>query len=336
MFKRLPLYFLSIITLVIVSSSLAHGSAISSSNASASLEDTNQSIKKIKGLPIYTASLTLPTGEIAYFGIERITNTDRKNRWSYYATNTRDCFSASFFSTENLVNIVTKYFTDEDFAKSFEELVEGEEETHVARREKMLRVLGGCESGVRGMCCEKENYITYISKKPITGFCNLPESNTQTISLDEYILKYDHIIMSVSVFGIDDGYCDNLIEQYYQHCGIFRNPMSMLRNDYPGVSLLLHAFPALVFPEHYKYMIVNPNDNYKMIELLMKAFDENDMSPGIFAIPDNLAAKFPKKGKNDHAHACGTTSHIVIKTEALKRFFLARQQAKQQANAPTP
>ena len=39
-------------------------------------------------------------------------------------------------------------------------------------------------------------------------------------------------------------------------------------------------------------MNVNPDANFKMIELLMEGFDERDMSPGNFWMLDNLSATF--------------------------------------------
>ena len=49
---------------------------------------------------------------------------------------------------------------------------------------------------------------------------------------------------------------------------------------------------SLIRDPHLKYMNVNPDENFKMIDLLMENFDERDMSPGNFWMLDNLSAKF--------------------------------------------
>ncbi len=49
---------------------------------------------------------------------------------------------------------------------------------------------------------------------------------------------------------------------------------------------------SLIRDPHLKYMNVNPDANFKMIDLLMENFDEMDMSPGNFWMLDNLSATF--------------------------------------------
>ena len=74
-------------------------------------------------------------------------------------------------------------------------------------------------------------------------------------------------------------------------------------------------------------MNVNPDANFKMIDLLMENFDEMDMSHGNFSISHSLSAKFLKGSKNEHAEACKDNREIIIRTEALQRKFLKRGHA---------
>lgn len=309
---------------------LSMGNACYGSSAAdiSTLKEEQRPIATIstEGAVIYTSSLMLPSGEIAYFGLESIINKDRSDRWGYYRDSTeyfcrhaRGIFPVAVYSADCLEEVVADFFEDKALSANFRALVE---RISADKKETMIQAFYGCASGTIGMHSSVGDYIAYISKEPIAGFCHLRDKMPSLLKADEYITGYDHIIMSVSVFG--NYACVNGTDHCYTHRGIFRNPMSMLRKDYQGIGLLLHAFAgasSLRRDPSLKYMNVNPDLNFKMIELLMEGFDESDMSPGHFKIPDRLSAKFPNKGKNKHAEFCKDSHDIVIKTEALQRKF---------------
>lgn len=88
--------------------------------------------------------------------------------------------------------------------------------------------------------------------------------------------------------------------ELFSHRGIFRNLISMLRKDYQGIGLLIHAFAASarseLFPE-VKIMSVSPDGNRLMAQLLEDNFKGEEIK------------------KDEHGYD--------IAVEALKKKFLA-------------
>ena len=143
---------------------------------------------------------------------------------------------------------------------SFKAFVEGVSED---KTKQMNGAMKGISSGAIGMNTNVGDWVTYVSSAPITGFCDLPISPNKYPSFDEYIGLYLHMIMSISSF---DGRAAGRIKGY-EHRGIFRNPLSMLRGDFRGLGLLIHGFTAqarLAMDPNYLFMQVNTDGNSVM------------------------------------------------------------------------
>jgi len=245
--------------------------------------ETHLSIKIIhsEGQKFYTTSVKLRTGEVAYFACEPIFNQDRSDWWSKYRN-----FTASLVSSDmgNLSFACAKKLRNTALSLLFGETqkYKGEVEDLILNlndSEKMRQSLCGIASGCIGMSKEIGSYISYISKKPIEGFCNLPAPDIK-LNFDQYIENYQHIVMSVSSYG-DPKESDG---ESYNHRGIFRNPISMLRGDYPGISMILHGFTGLVWSiksPNIKRMGIAPDLNGVMRKMILHHCGENAKQHGL-------------------------------------------------------
>ena len=227
------------VVIVLMAESLSPSSSSSSSSPIAEIS--------VDGQKIYTSFLKLRSGEIAYFGFEPIYNTERSKGWRDYCNSTthhtrptRGCFPLACHSAELFQQITKTFFKDVSLADEFSTLVKNIPDS---KKQAMENALGQC-GNVSFMHTGIGDYIVYISKKTILGLYPFPKDEIPDQRLDQYIKAYDHIVMSVSAFG--DRLCINKTDKYYEHRGISRNPMSMLRKDYQGVGLLLHAFAGAV------------------------------------------------------------------------------------------
>ena len=193
------------------------------------------------------------------------------------------------------INFVGKYYTEhkQEVLELITNLIKTKNPKNIAES------ISGIYSGCQGMHYSINDYITYISKTPVTGFFLLPDQAPEEKDFDAYINAYDNLIMSVSSFH-------DLEKNTYQHRGIFRNPISMIRRDYQGLGILIHAFTGLAWSvksPNVKYMIVNPDGNYYMRSLLEKIFNEEEKG---FTLED--ARDLPN-------------SYIIVKIDALKSRF---------------
>lgn len=321
---------------------------------------------------IFTTTRRLPSGEIVYLGAEPV-NDERSLKWEGYRDDTVRLVSSDGgsldmapLSNNTLNDMVRRFFSQDGPCKTqIVELINGIPQN---KRTKMSNALRGCRSGASGMHFGPGDYIAYVSKNPITGFCPLGEGyGAQIKQLDTYIQTYGHILMSVSFFDkriCSDtgdrvyegrGICSDGVHCFYEHRGIFRNPVSMLEQTYKGLALLLHGFAGTcmsldvfgvfdVFEtirnvRYFKYMIVNPDQNREMAHLLMRAFNESEMSPSSYSGQSGLISKFPQGENNELAADCDNIrSHIVIKTAALRGLFLESQgrAESKEAESKTP
>lgn len=233
---------------------------------------------------IYTSEMKLLSGEIAYFGFEPIFDSKRSEGWADYVKKTSVlCSNRGFFriffytedSSDSQLEMDKKFF-DEFFSSNTthkEEIWRLLTKIKKDKYEIMEKAMNGIDSGCIGFCSSygEGNYVGYISKKPITGFASFPKSSSGWNDLEAYTNAYDNIVMVIS------SYTNKIDNSNFEHRGIFRNPLSMLRKDYQGVGVLLHAFSAyarsMAFPE-VKVMFVSPDGNKKMRELLIEQFPD--------------------------------------------------------------
>lgn len=271
---------------------------------------SNLRIINVDGHRIYTAEIKLKSGEIAYFAMEPIINEDRSNKWSDYADRTsslvaiRSYLYATFIRPELFEKITNIFPNTHIHEAEIRNLITNFIKT--GPNEKMANAMYGIEGGILGMHSSIGSYITYISKEPATGFFPFPEQAPEEKDFDAYIDAYDNLIMSVSSYHtLDKG-----AEDEYQHRGIFRNPISMLRKDYQGLGILIHAFTGLAwsieFPEK-KYMTVNPDGNEYMRFLLENNFTEAEKG----YVAEDAIGRSRNKDSGD----------VIVKIDALKRKF---------------
>ncbi len=252
---------------------------------------------------IYTAPIKLTTGQMAYFGCEPIVDEDRSHRWRAYERGTSVCLSLQG-SVEGYDLPLTFFFPlTQKYQQELTELILN------SNTEKMSRAFSGISSGCSGMQCHIGAYISYVCKQPITGFFELPEDSgysagNESYNLDGYVDNYNNLLMSVSSYDLNPSQEEAGIT--YEHRGIFRNPISMLRKDYPGLAILLHSFTGVVWrtksPKIEK-MIVNPNGNFVMRSMLIKHFKGREGVLGEEAritIPVNILGELFKSMQQDN------------------------------------
>jgi hypothetical protein len=285
---------------------------------------------KVDGQVIYTAMKILPSGEKAYFSCEPIYNKERQEIWSQYARDTdtfcnsnRGVFPGSMvFSKRGRLSDVLGEFLPEGAKHrgEFQSLVDGVE---FDKKDTMKDSLRGIASGAIGMHCSVDTFISYVSDEPITGFLS-PLSPADTKGdLDAYIESYSHLRMSISSFNSGDS-------RVYEHRGIFRNPMSMLRKDYRGMPLKFPAFTAsarLKVSSDYKYMRVNTDGNSYMEALLLKSFGATELYPNYLDCGlEQFSEKFSVEAREKFLSEslCPLPKgHTYIKISALSDKFKA-------------
>lgn len=270
-------------------------------------QDSPLTVLTIDGHKIYTAAVQLRSGEIAYFGFEPIIDKDRSKKWgayrdlTYVLTELRSVLSAIFARSDVLYDQpeLFEIWLGKVFPSTANHRQEVSNLLKRVPREKsevMHQAINAINSGCLGFHHNVGTYIAYISKEPITGFFPFPDVPPEARDLDAYIDIYDDLLMAISSFENP-----NNMEKF-QHRGIFRNPMSMLRKDYQGVGLLIHAFAAYArseaFPE-LKFMFVDPDGNTKMRQMILSDFN------------------------SDETVGARDKSEITVDVEALKRRFLA-------------
>jgi hypothetical protein len=242
---------------------------------------------EIEGNNIYYASRTLPSGEIAYFASEPIYNTERLRKWHNYSYTTQQLVDDSRgilgagigMAKKKGIDWFKTLLVDKHFFLTESPLMESfvtDVDSYISSRRESSDIkapFAGIASGCIGMQCAIGTRVNYISKKPIIGLFTFPKETPKPNNLDDYISAYNDIVMSVSTFHIMH---DN---EAYQHRGIFRNPLSMIRRDYKGLALSLHAFAACAWKldnPQAKIMMVNPDFNDVMRDLLNDEFKDNE------------------------------------------------------------
>jgi hypothetical protein len=288
--------------------------------------------KTIRVIPIedqriYVADVLLPSGEIAYYASEPIPNEDREEKWRMYASAThylighrgilRDGIT---LAKRNGVEWFRSQLLDSNYLppnspyeEKFFEFFDPYISSLSQKESSEVRVSApfeGIGSGVVGMHCGISTRINYISKKPVKGLFNFPDQNPELLNLKDYMSAYDDIIMSVSTFhtmGVDG-------DTFYQHRGIFRNPLSMLRRDYKGLGLSIHAFSARAWhlenPQE-EIMMVDPDGNVVMKEILLKEFRDDELSSSDHPTSDEKLRQFHEKNRGG----------IMITIAALEERF---------------
>jgi hypothetical protein len=270
---------------------------------------------------VYTAQIKLKSGETAYFASEPIATEKRSKQVCIY----KEWTDSLCNETRGSIGVPIKYndwlnkFLGKDFLKdyflkadqfqeSYSQLLkkikdkDDEEEKNTIAFEKRSRTkkkstLNGIRSGVVGLQTSVGYRFNYISKKPVTGiypFPGLEDSGNDYSQIGLYIKFYGNIIMCISSYPGTNS-------TRYHHRGIFRNPISVLEDNYKGVGLQLHAFTAAAWGKSYpeaKTMNVNPDGNFYMEDLLKKEYagsiQKSTESSGYDIPIDALLQRFAK------------------------------------------
>lgn len=179
----------------------------------------------------------------------------------------------------------------------------------------------------------KDVYVVYISKNPITGIftpkISLSKEAFREMSISDKIKNfdeaYDDIIMSVGVentFYPEEKKLDPGIRESVEHRGIFRNPLSAARDDYKGVSLLIHGFAGAVefsYFQNKRFMVVLPT--LGMAGILQKNIKPGDLFIDETSMYGEEVSKtfrpLPGRGKGGGMEG---VLHFV-RLEALKTFY---------------
>lgn len=278
----------------------------------------------IENQTIYTANMVLPSGEVAYFASEPIFDEDRACGWRTYRQATDDLVnncgilrSGIIIAHENLgefhsgISRLNCFSPDsqykDQFFKLFDSYILSLGKRNLSEVETPFK---GIASGICGMRNSIGCRINYISKKPVVSLFNFPNQPPRHQNLDDYMSAYDDLVMSVSTFH----HKDKMDGDSYEHRGIFRNPLSMLRRDYKGLALSLHAFSACAWHSEnpqVKFMIVEPDSNAVMRKLLLKEFGYDELSSSDHPTSDEELRQFHEKNGID----------IAIKIGALEKRF---------------
>ena len=279
---------------------------------------------------IFTSSMTLKSGEIAYFGFEPIIDEDRSKKWRTYSD------FADLLSKDNrgMLSVFSIFVERNEQLEQVQESAPQEVIPllkSLQQPKKFREALRGVCSGITGMHKGIGDYVTYVSKKPITGFFPFAEPGSpEKVAIKDWIQHhinhYDDLVMSVSSFNLDD------MPKVYEHRGIFRNPMSMLRGDYKGLGMYIHAFTGVARSlqnPSLEYMTVNPDANVLMRTLLLKAFSADELYPGS-ALNDTTYEphnkKFSQEASEQFIQEAGfKPNNIAIKLSALKSKFPAER-----------
>jgi hypothetical protein len=231
------------------------------------------------------AGQTKVGNETVYFGMEKL-DEESINDWNNFGiqTNKFTTYSSGllwFFSTASARSIKISFGealqTQTGFTKEEYSLFTKKTDEAVQKNPNIPNAIAGIPLGVAGFLSsgEKNYYVVYASRKPVQGRFPFPKDIPSSISLKEYFGYYGDIIMCL-------GSWDHPPSRIYKNRGIFKNPLSFIidGNKYPGLSLKLHGFSAVVASYIFRdkqYMVVKPIPFMTRILLGVKGWQRGDV-----------------------------------------------------------
>lgn len=320
MFKSLEMLKVVITLLCVTSTAHASDLAEDSNNANSTVVKICEGVYAGKG---YTAR-----GEPIYFGMELLDKTN-SHKWYRYLSDTKEMVKHgedNFRSDDSLRDAIEKLsqgsassdpqshgFTEQEQQEFIGTLIKNGYAKHA---DKKLYVFAGICDGIGGFQYRPDDgrrYVAYVSKKPVVGKYPFfgqsadghylaADGSYHRIRIKEYIDVYADLVMCVGVHDIPHSL-------KYHIRGIFKNPISLIRNDYKGAAIPLQAFTAvaaLQFFEGKRFMSVAPM--LEMHQILCKTFQANQMyiAKNIFNyrrfpfIPDNLSIISTNEGERKY------------------------------------
>ncbi len=224
----------------------------------------------------YTAKTSLPKGEIIYLTIETI-----HPSWEVYVNFANILLSGGnqFIGTnggllelynEKVSNLNTflatrsfPHFWNQD-KKLFDQIYSALKNQNFQKGSNKYKELLSITHASSGMNVRRQTHVVYASKYPIKKPFHKRESEKE-FGLAYFYDLYQDIIMSVGVtINEETGMVENR--------GIFRNPLSIITNDYRGISILLHGFTCEMTRRFFQCVnIFSVRPMQKMAEMLFVA-----------------------------------------------------------------
>lgn len=121
-----------------------------------------------------------------------------------------------------------------------------------------------------GMNVRKQSHVVYATKTPVIE--KFQDRHSKKFGFPRFYEKYQDIIMSVGVnINVEDGTVENR--------GIFRNPLSIIWNDYRGIAMLLHDFTCQTICQFFQSVhtfYVRPMQ--KMAAIMFNTLDKSKLT----------------------------------------------------------
>jgi hypothetical protein len=131
-------------------------------------------------------------------------------------------------------------FTDEEFKNYVDWLEKNGLLNTDKKSEQKMEGVSNIGGGITGLTIKtgENRYIAYVSKKPFVGKFPFP-NDPKFKNIMNFNELYGDLLMCVGVNSYRG-------KSYYENRGIFRNPTSMINNDFKGISLHLHSMTGAV------------------------------------------------------------------------------------------
>jgi len=128
-------------------------------------------------------------------------------------------------------------------------------------------------SGSQQAAPELGKYMVYATKTPDFRIENCPVDDNKRVSVKDFMKDYGDLLMSVKSnpsYKSDSSY----------QIGIFRNPCSVINEDYKNISMAMHSFTGAVLEQFFpskKTMFIDSALQH-MLRIMLKAFGEEDLA----------------------------------------------------------
>lgn len=231
---------------------------------------------------LYTWEQIQSDGTPLYYGLELGMKGEwggREKMWSYYYQQAHSC-SQRYFKA--IVGHRQVRMLPENFGEYIKPELREQLNSVLSRRgDKVRPSILGVSTGAIGK--QSGENIAYISRKPIKGRMALPPPTLdRNLTLQEFYDHYKDIVMTVWVTRRGDG------TVAYENRGIFRNPFSILFDEYKGLAIMIHAFTAVVMKKLYGARFFHVQPAPAMCDLLLRAFKRDEIFWGALGISRSL------------------------------------------------
>jgi hypothetical protein len=274
--------------------------------------------------------------EIVYFGMEKVDEHNKKfwdiykNKTRYLTQEGRGIFSSwakaihdghqQFPYSEEIAQRTG--FSEKEYTDFWNKLAHAVKSSRVVKGPhstalSIINAFDGIPSGIAGFQIDTSGnfYVLYASRKPVTGHFPFPQELPDFINLKQYYEYFENIIMIVRS-DIESG------KSSYDNRGIFKNPISFIEdgNKYPGLSMKLHAFSAVVAHLISKGILelsVSPVASMRAIIMKTKGWQKGD----VIVNGKDILDFTPEEKEKFESSEQMEEPNFRIKVEALIRMF---------------